>query len=59
MYLLQNEHLQILAGIGMGSGKIGPGRTTGNISETVEDKAKVTVNGHINRTWAFNCHQNV
>jgi len=37
--LLQREHSQILAGIGVGCGK------TGNITETVKDKEKVTING--------------
>jgi len=32
---------------------------TGNISETVEDRAKVSINGLPSRTLAFDCRQNV
>jgi len=31
----------------------------GNISETVEDRAKVTINGLYSRTLAFDCRQHV
>jgi len=31
---------------------------TGNISETVDDKAKVTINGLYSHTLAFDCRQN-
>jgi len=43
--LLQREHPQILAGKGVGYGKNWLlAYKTGSISETVEDRAKVTIN---------------
>jgi len=43
--LFHREHPQILAGIGVRYGKSGSRRTkSGNISETAEDRAKVTIN---------------
>jgi len=42
--LFKREHAQILARIGVGCRNFGFGRTKPAISETVEDRAKVTIN---------------
>ena len=60
MDLIQREHPVILAGTGVGYGKIGSRGTKPSISpKRMKIEQKLLLTAYKSRTWAFDCRQNV